>query len=254
MKKDTMEAFEEAGINNLTDDELDEQFNKISSQGDLDGNFSNSFVNGISDKRKSNAIEMEKDVLFPGREKKQEQTKAVLSDTGMPAETVDSTMQALDKQGLHEVSNRELQTRYHKLMDQGTAEGNTDTFAKATSEGKSQQLQKERKDVYGEVEYELHLNKSMITNALANKGLPPEMINQTLDTMKTQGIDNISQSEMNRHFDFVVDRAEHGEWKNSFADTFTSSIENERRTTELEQDRSTPIEGESLRSFDETSD
>lgn len=254
MKTDTMEAFEEAGINNLTYDELNEQFNKIRSSEDLDGNFSNSFVNGISDKRKSNAAEMEKDLLFPGREKKQEQTKAVLSDTGMPTDTVDTTMQALDKQGLHDVGNRELKTRYHKLVDQGTAEGNTDTLAKATSEGKSQQLQKERKDVYGEVEYELHLNKSMITNALANKGLPPEMINQTLDTMKNQGIDNVSKSEMNRHFDLVVDGAEHGEWKNSFADKFTRSIENERRTTELEQDRSTPIEGESLRSFDETSD
>ena len=197
---------------------------------------------------------MEKDVLFPDREKKPEQTN-VLSDTGMPTDTVDTTMQALDKQGLHDVSNRELKTRYHKLMDQGTAEGNVDTFAKATSgDEKSQQLQKERKDVYGEVEYELHLNKSMITNALANKGLPTEMINQTLDTMKTHGIETISQSEMNRHFDLVVDGAKHGEWKNSFADTFTSSIENERRTTELEQDRSTPIEGESLRSFDETSD
>lgn len=256
MKKDTMEAFEKAGINNLSDDELSEQFNKISSQGDLDGNFSDAFVNGISDKRKNNAIEMEKDVLFPGREKKQEQTKAVLSDTGMPTKMVDSPMHALDKQGLHDVSNRELQTQYHKLMDQSNlSEGNGDTFAKATSDaGKSHHLQREKQDVHGDVEYELHLNKSMITNELANRGLPPEMINQTMDTLKTQGINNISQSEMHRHIDLVVDRAGQAEWKNSFADTFTSNIQNERRTTELEQERSAPIEGENLRSFDETPD
>ena len=252
MKEETMEALEKEGVTNLSDEELNEQFDKISSKGDLDGNFAQTFAKGISDDRRSNAIENEKDLLFAGRAQKREQTKAVLSDKGIPPEMVDATMTALDQQGLHDVSPKELHTQHDKLMKQG--ELNDDyaaTFAKGISdERKSIQLQKEKQDVYGEVEYELHMNKSMVTNELANKGVPPEMINQTLDTLKERGLNNVSPGEMNRHFDLVVEQAEQGEWKNGFADTFASNIENERRAIELEKERKAILEGNNLKSFD----
>ena len=253
MKKETMEAFEKAGINNLSDDELAEQFEQISGQGDMEGNFAESFAKGVSDNRKSKAVEFEKDLLFPGRVQQREQTKAVLSDTGMSPEMVDSTMHALDRHGLQDVSSRELHTQHHKLKGQGDlSEGYAETFASGISnERKSTQLQKEKRDVYGEVEYELHMNKTMITNELANKGLPPEMINQTLDTLKSHGIENLSQNEMKRHFDVVVEKAEQGEWKNGFANTFVSNIENERNAIELEKERKALLKGNNLKSFDD---
>lgn len=253
MKAETMEALEKEGVTNLSDEEMNEQFEKISSKGDLDGSFAQTFAKGISDDRRSNAIEKEKDLLFAGRAQKREQTKAVLSDKGIPSEMVDATMTALDQQGLHDVSPKELHTQHDKLMKQG--ELNDDyaaTFAKGISdERKSIQLQKEKQDVYGEVEYELHMNKSMVTNELANKGVPPEMINQTLDTLGGRGLNNVSPSEMNRHFDLVVEQAEQGEWKNGFADTFASNIENERRAIELEKERKAILEGNNLKSFNE---
>ena len=253
MKKETMEAFEKAGINNLSDDELAKQFEQISGQGDMEGNFAESFAKGVSDNRKSKAVEFEKDLLFPGRVQQREQTKAVLSDTGMSPEMVDSTMNALDRHGLQDVSSRELHTQHHKLKGQGDlSEGYAETFANGISnERKSAQLQKEKRDVYGEVEYELHMNKKMITNELANKGLPPEMINQTLDTLKSHGIENISGNEMKRHFDVVVEKAEQGEWKNGFAKTFVSNIENERNAIELEKERKALLKGNNLKSFDD---
>ncbi|MFS0574974.1 hypothetical protein AB1K83_05030 [Sporosarcina sp. 179-K 3D1 HS] len=252
MKKETMEAFEKAGINHLSDDELSEQFEKISDQNNLEGNFAESFAKGVLDSRKSKAVEFEKDLLFPGRVQQREQTKAILSETGMSSEMVDSTMQALDKYGLRDVSSGELHTQYDKLKVQGDlSEGYAETFAKGISdERKSLQLQKEKRDVYGEVEYELHMNKTMITNELAKNGLPPEMINQTLDTLKSHGIDNLSQTEMKRHFDIVVEKAEQGEWKNGFANTFVSNIVNERNTIELEKERKALLEGNKLKSFD----
>jgi len=256
MKAETMEALEKEGVTNLSDEELNEQFEKISSKGDLDGNFAQTFAKGISDDRRSNAIENEKDLLFAGRAQKREQTKAVLSDKGIPPEMVDATMTALDQQGLHDVSPKELHTQHDKLIKQGDLNDDyAATFAKGISdERKSIQLQKEKQDVYGEVEYELHMNKSMVTNELANKGVPPEMINQTLDTLGDRGLNNVSQSEMNRHFDLVVEQAEQGEWKNGFADTFASNIENERRAIELEKERKAILEGNNLKSFDESPD
>jgi len=252
MKEETMEALEKEGVTNLSDEEMNEQFEKISSKGDLDGNFAQTFAKGISGDRRSNAIEKEKDLLFAGRAQKREQTKAVLSDKGIPSEMVDATMTALDQQGLHDVSPKELHTQHDKLMKQGDLNDDyAATFAKGISdERKSIQLQKEKQDVYGEVEYELHLNKSMVTNELANKGVPPEMINQTLDTLGDRGLNNISPGEMNRHFDLVVEQAEQGEWKNGFADTFASNIENERRAIELEKERKAILEGNNLKSFD----
>ncbi|PID03788.1 hypothetical protein CSV67_03875 [Sporosarcina sp. P2] len=252
MKAETMEALEKEGVTNLSDEELNEQFEKISSKGDLDGNFAQTFAKGISDDRRSNAIEKEKDLLFAGRAQKREQTKAVLSDKGIPSEMVDATMTALDQQGLHDVSPKELHTQHDKLMKQGDLNDDyAATFAKGISdERKSIQLQKEKQDVYGEVEYELHMNKSMVTNELANKGVPPEMINQTLDTLNERGLNNVSPGEMNRHFDLVVEQAEQGEWKNGFADTFASNIENERRAIELEKERKAILEGNNLKSFD----
>ncbi|MFC5591693.1 CD3337/EF1877 family mobilome membrane protein [Sporosarcina soli] len=253
MKKETMEAFEKAGINHLSDDELTEQFEQISGQGDLEGNFAESFAKGVSNNRKNKAVELEKDLLFPGRAQQRKQTKAVLSDTGMSPEMVDATMNALDRHGLQDVSSKELHTQHHKLKGQGNlSEGYAESFAKGIfDERKSIQLQKEKRDVYGEVEYELHMNKTMITNELANKGLPPEMINQTLDTLKSHGIDNLSQSEMKRHFDIVVEKAEQGEWKTGFANTFVSNIENERNAIELEKERKALLKGNNLKSFDE---
>ncbi|PIC57033.1 hypothetical protein CSV80_11235 [Sporosarcina sp. P12(2017)] len=252
MKEETGEALEKEGITNLSDEEMNEQFAKISNKGDLDGNFAQTFAKGISDDRRSNAIEKEKDLLFAGREQKREQTKAVLSDKGIPSEMIDATMTALDQQGLHDVSPKELHSQHDKLMMQG--ELNDDyaaTFAKGIAdERKTIQLQKEKQDVYGEVEYELHLNKSMVTNELANKGVPAEMINQTLDKLGDRGLNNVSPSEMNRHFDLVVEQAEKGEWKNGFADTFASNIENERRAIELEKERKAIIEGNNLKSLD----
>lgn len=252
MKAETMEALEKEGVTNLSDEELNEQFEKISSKGNLDGNFAQTFAKGISDDRRSNAIEKEKDLLFAGRAQKREQTKAVLSDKGIPSEMVDATMTALDQQGLHDVSPKELHTQHDKLMKQGDLNDDyAATFAKGISdERKSIQLQKEKQDVYGEVEYELHMNKSMVTNELANKGVPPEMINQTLDTLNERGLNNVSPGEMNRHFDLVVEQAEQGEWKNGFADTFASNIENERRAIELEKERKAILEGNNLKSFD----
>jgi len=189
--------------------------------------------------------------LFAGRAQKREQTKAVLSDKGIPPEMVDATMTALDQQGLHDVSPKELHSQHDKLMKQGDLNDDyAATFAKGISdERKSIQLQKEKQDVYGEVEYKLHMNKSMVTNELANKGVPPEMINQTLDTLKERGLNNVSPGEMNRHFDLVVEQAEQGEWKNGFADTFASNIENERRAIELEKERKAILEGNNLKSF-----
>ncbi|WP_371812402.1 CD3337/EF1877 family mobilome membrane protein [Sporosarcina sp. Marseille-Q4063] len=252
MKAETMGALEKEGVTNLSDEELNEQFEKISSKGDLDGNFAQTFAKGISDDRRSNAIEKEKDLLFVGRAQRQEQAKAVLSDKGIPSEMVNATMTALDQQGLHDVSPKELHTQHDKLMKQGDLNDDyATTFAKGISdERKSIQLQKEKQDVYGEVEYELHMNKSMVTNELANKGVPPEMINQTLDTLNERGLNNVSPGEMNRHFDLVVEQAEKGEWKNGFADTFASNIENERRAIELEKERKAILEGNNLKSFD----
>nr|WP_210469080.1 hypothetical protein [Sporosarcina sp. 6E9] len=252
MKVETMEALEKEGVTNLSDEELNEQFEKISSKGDLNDNFAQIFAKGISDDRRSNVIEKEKNLLFAGREQKREQTKAILSDKGIPSEMVDETMTALDQQGLHDVSPKELHTQHDKLMEQGDLNDDyATTFAKGISdERKSIQLQKEKQDVYGEVEYELHLNKSMVTNELANKGVPPEMINQALDTLNQRGLNNVSPGEMNRHFDLVVEQAEKGEWKNGFADTFASNIENERRAIELEKERKAILEGNNLKSFD----
>ncbi|QUW23401.1 hypothetical protein JSQ81_07720 [Sporosarcina sp. Marseille-Q4063] len=252
MKAETTEALEKEGVTNLSDEELNEQFEKISSKGDLDGNFAQTFAKGISDDRRNNAIEKEKDLLFAGRAQRQEQAKAVLSDKGIPSEMVDATMTALDQQGLHDVSPKELHTQHDKLMKQGDLNDDyATTFAKGISdERRSIQLQKEKQDVYGEVEYELHMNKSMVTNELANKGVPPEMINQTLDTLNERGLNNVSPGEMNRHFDLVVEQAEKGEWKNGFADTFASNIENERRAIELEKERKAILEGNNLKSFD----
>ncbi len=56
---------------------------------------------------------------------------------------------------------------------------------------------------------------------------------------------------MNRHFDLVVEQAEQGEWKNGFADTFASNIENERRAIELEKERKALLKGNNLKSFDD---
>src|SRR5690606_6570156 len=126
------------------------------------------------------------------------------------------------------VSARELRTQYHKLKGQSELSGGfAETFAKGISdERRSIQLQKEKQDVYGEVEYELHMNRTMITNELSNRGLPSEMIDRTLDTLKSHGIDNLSQTERKRHFDLVVEKAGQGEWKNGFADTFAANIQN----------------------------
>ncbi len=75
-----------------------------------------SFAKGISDDRRSKAIEKEKDLLFPGRAQTREQTKAVLSDKGISPEMVDATMNALDQQGLHDVSLENCILNIDKLM------------------------------------------------------------------------------------------------------------------------------------------
>lgn len=251
MKKETMEAFEKAGINQLSDDELAEQFKKISSRGDMEGNFAETFAKGISDNRNSKAVELEKNVLFPNREQRLEQTKSVLSDTGMSSKMVDLTMQSLEKHGLHDVSSDELHSQYHKLKGFSDLSGGfAETFAKGISDERSSiQLQKEKQDVYGEVEYELHMNRTMITNELSNRGLPSEMIDRTLDSLKSHGIDNLSQTEMKRHFDLVVEKAGQGEWKNGFADTFAANIQNERKAVELEKERKALLKSNNLKSL-----
>ena len=72
-----------------------------------------------------------------------------------------------------------------------------------------------------------------------------------MDTLKSHGIENLSQNEMKRHFDVVVEKAEQGEWKNGFAKTFVSNIENERNAIELEKERKALLKGNNLKSLDE---
>ncbi|MFS0689016.1 CD3337/EF1877 family mobilome membrane protein [Sporosarcina sp. 179-K 8C2 HS] len=156
-------------------------------------------------------------------------------------------MKTFEKAGLNQLSDDELAEQIEK----NSSEGN---FAKTiengsiTDERRSFQLQAEKQNLYGEEENGLPMNRTMITNELSNRGLPSEMIDLTLNTLKSQGIDDLSQSEMERHFDLVVDKAEQGEWENGFADTFVANIQNERNTVE-EKERKALMKENNLKSL-----
>jgi hypothetical protein len=186
-----------------------------------------------------------KDKTLSGMDKSRPEN--VLNDKEHNPQMKKEAMKSFEKAGLNQLSDDELAEQIEK----NSSEGN---FAKTIANGisderRSFQLQAEKQNLYGEEEHELHMNRTMITNELSKRGLPSEMIDLTLNTLKSQGIEDLSQSEMERHFDLVVDKAEQGEWETGFADTFVANIQNERNAVELEKERKALMKENNLKSL-----
>lgn len=83
-----------------------------------------------------------------------------------------------------------------------------------------------------------------------DKGISDEMINKTLDTMEKHGLEDVTNDEMERQYEKIIDQANRNSMNGDFANNLVKGIVNERKQKELTKERQILLEGEDIQQLE----